>query len=71
MSVSVSWTITCEGWLGDHDDCDWSCDASNDGDGFYPTSQGWHTVDYGNNEDEGEYYCPPCAARHDKLEGST
>ena len=64
MSVRVSWTIACDGW-GDpgSDRCEWSCSASNDGDGFYPDGANWHTVEYGRNEDEGVYYCPACATR--------
>ena len=73
MSVSVSWTINCEGWGEAVDGCAWSCDASNDGDGFYPDDADWHTVEYGRNEDEGVYYCPACAAARglsDEPEGN-
>lgn len=47
MSVNVSWTITCADWLeANNEGCSWSCDAHNDGDGFYPDAE-WHSFNPG------------------------
>lgn len=64
MTVSRATTITCNDWLEpDNDDCDWSCYASHDGDGFVPANSGWMTVVWGHEDGEGEHYCPKCAKR--------
>ncbi|MBC7645078.1 MAG: hypothetical protein H7123_08125 [Thermoleophilia bacterium] len=68
MTINVSWTITCENWLeSDIGECDINCDAGHDGDNFIPDAD-WITVEHGNDEDEGEHYCPKCAERLGKVD---
>lgn len=64
MTVSHSTSITCNDWLEPGNEaCEWSCDASHDGDGFVPSAAGWVTLEWSNEDDEGEHYCPVCVKR--------
>jgi hypothetical protein len=62
MSVSFKVNIRCDNWLGGNDSCETLSAAEATADGYVPTAPGWVTVQLGQGDCEGEYYCASCAA---------